>query len=101
MDIQKLNKQSEYFVKVQFLLAKDQLWAAKGYLQMEEQLFVKAASEKPTIAAVQTNAKLSIVDEQKLKVIKGSDFIIKFDTENGSIYSLSYAGKQVHGKHLI
>ncbi|MCW2261395.1 MULTISPECIES: glycoside hydrolase family 2 TIM barrel-domain containing protein [Sphingobacterium] len=95
LDFQKLNKQSEYFVKVQFLLAKDQLWAAKGYLQMEEQLFVKAATENPTIAAVQTNAKLSIVDEQKLKVIKGSDFIIKFDTENGSIYSLSYAGKQV------
>ncbi|UIR55328.1 discoidin domain-containing protein [Sphingobacterium sp. SRCM116780] len=95
LDFQKLNKQSEYFVKIQFLLGKDRLWAEKGYLQMEEQLFVKAAEDKTSIAAVQTKGQLNSIDEQKLKVIQGKDFTVKFDIENGSIYSLNYAGKQI------
>ena len=34
-DFSSLDAQSEYFVKVQFLLVEDMPWARKGFIQME------------------------------------------------------------------
>ena len=47
-----LDDNSEYFAKVQFLLAKDMPWAKKGYVQMEEQLPIKAAAAAKSLSAV-------------------------------------------------
>ncbi|MDF2518216.1 MAG: beta-galactosidase [Sphingobacterium sp.] len=91
----KLDAGSEYFVKVQFLLKTDKPWANKGFVQMEEQLFVKAAENKPLISAVAKGKNPVLFKEGELQIVKGDQFLAKFDNNTGSIYSLTYAGKQI------
>ncbi|WP_433902257.1 glycoside hydrolase family 2 TIM barrel-domain containing protein [Sphingobacterium puteale] len=91
----KLDAGSEYFVKVQFLLKEDKPWANKGFVQMEEQLFVKAAENKPLISAVVKGKNPVLFKEGELQIVKGDQFLAKFDNNTGSIYSLTYAGKQI------
>ncbi len=90
-----LDKQSEYFVKLQFVLNTDKPWTKKGFVQMEEQLFVKAAEALPTIASVQPNQAISLTTEGDFKVITGKDFVARFDTKTGTIYNLRYNGNTV------
>lgn len=88
--------QSEYFVKVQFRLAEDKPWAGKGFVQMEEQLMVKAANKLPVIA--EQNDGLPKPDVKVVNnrtVVEGRNFIAEFDNEQGTLYSLSYDGKAV------
>ncbi|WP_206531862.1 glycoside hydrolase family 2 TIM barrel-domain containing protein [Sphingobacterium sp. DR205] len=91
----KLDAGSEYFVKVQFLLNEDKPWANRGFVQMEEQLFVKAAENKPLISTVAKGENPVLSKEGELQVVKGDQFVAKFDNKTGSIYSLAYAGKQI------
>ncbi|MFU1859015.1 glycoside hydrolase family 2 TIM barrel-domain containing protein [Sphingobacterium sp. NGMCC 1.201703] len=91
----KLDAGSEYFVKVQFLLKTNKPWANKGFVQMEEQLFVKAAENKPLISAVAKGKNPVLFKEGELQIVKGDQFLAKFDNNTGSIYSLTYAGKQI------
>ncbi|MFV0541541.1 MAG: glycoside hydrolase family 2 TIM barrel-domain containing protein [Aestuariibaculum sp.] len=95
LDYSKLKPQSEYFVKIQFLLAKEKPWATKGYVQMEEQLKIKAAEAKPTLAQVAKGGKLQVNDKGTIKSISGQGFDAKFDLNTGTIYSLSYNGQKV------
>jgi beta-galactosidase len=90
-----LDAGSEYFVKVQFLLNEDKPWANKGFVQMEEQLFVKAAENKPLISTVAKGKNPVLSKEGELQVVKGDQFVAKFDNKTGSIYSLAYADKQI------
>lgn len=94
-DYSKLDAQSEYFVKVQFLLANDEPWAKKGFVQMEEQLPVKAAEKRPSIAAQAKGAKLNLSNTATNVVVKGQGFEVSFDKTTGSIASLSYNGKSI------
>lgn len=91
-DYNRLAPQSEYFVKIQFLLVDDLPWAKKDEVQMEEQLFVKSASAKPSIAAGQPKQKININTVGDLFEIKGTDFLLKFDKKTGTIYHLNYGG---------
>lgn len=91
-DYNKLEPQSEYFVKVQFLWAADVFWAKKGEAQMEEQLLVKSASAKPTIASVQPKQKINLNTVGDLLEIKGEGFVVNFDKKTGTIYNLNYGG---------
>lgn len=95
VDFKSLNAQSEYFVKIQFVLAKDMPWAKKGHVQMEEQLPLKSASQSPSIASIQPKQKLNMTSQGDLKVISGKDFTVKFDSKSGTIYNLAYQGKTV------
>lgn len=95
LDYSKLNPQSEYFVKIQFLLAKDEFWAEKGYVQMEEQLLVKAAEQVPAISTVAKGENLTLATEGNLQVIKGKDFVVRFDIKKGTIYNLTYGTDQI------
>lgn len=90
----KLNEGSEYFVKVQFLLKDSEPWASKGFVQAEEQIRLKAAGKRPTVAeaakTVSTD-KIRITDgSANIKNLKGKDFELQFDTKSGSIHSLTY-----------
>ena len=95
-DYAALDPASEYFVKVQFRLAKDMPWAKKGYVQMEEQLPVRAAIEKaPAVASVAiSNQPLQIDKDEAGVTIHGKDFSARFDHATGSLDALSY-GSQV------
>ena len=91
-DFSKLDSQSEYFVKVQFKQAQDVPWAPKGYVQAEEQLLLKQAEGKPSIASVAQNAqtKNQMEEHGTYITVKGNGFEVKFDNTNGTIYSLTY-----------
>lgn len=91
-----LDPKSEYFVKVQLLLNQDMPWAEKGYVQMEEQLLVKEAGEKPGI--LQQTASLpkpQIEEGDDFFTISGKGFSVRFDNKEGTIHSLTYNGKEV------
>ncbi len=94
-DYSKLDANSEYFVKVQFLLAKDMPWAKKDYVQMEEQLPVKEANKFPSIAESVKGERVNFVAGKDMHTVKGSNFEAKFDNATGSIYSLTYNGKTI------
>ena len=76
---------------MQFLLGKDMPWAEQGYPQFEEQLAVKAASEKPAISTVATGDKLQgEMNENNIRTIKGNGFEVQFDMAQGTIHQLTY-----------
>ena len=90
-----LDRQSEYFVKVQFVLGKDMPWAKKGYVQMEEQLLVKAAEDMKSVAEKAKGATYETTVEGDLTIVKGQNFTAKFDHKTGSIYSLTYGNNVI------
>ena len=95
-DYSKLAPESEYFVKVQFLLAQDMPWAKKGFVQMEEQLPVKAAGEKPALVSVTASMERPSVEEaEDFTTVSGNGFTLKFDNREGTIYSMEYNGRKV------
>lgn len=92
----KLDPASEYFVKVQFLLASDMPWAKQGYVQMEEQLRVRGAEEKaPALTQVAQGGKLKTTKEGQYTVIKGDGFTAKFDNQTGSLAGLQYGDQTI------
>ena len=90
-----LDSQSEYFVKVQFVLNTDKPWAKKGYVQMEEQLQVKAADRFVSVAEVAQGDAIERSNEGHLVVLKGNGFVAKFDTQTGTLYSLKYGNNTI------
>lgn len=104
-DFSKLEAGSEYFVKVQFILAEDMPWAKKGYVQAEEQLFVKAADKAPSIADV---ADEGIIADKAgngdIRTFAGEGFEVQFDMKQGTIHKLTYGNEEViaagHGPRL-
>ena len=94
-DFSRLDPRCEYFMKVQFLLKEDQPWAEKGYVQMEEQLFVQAIQEKTSLAEKAQGTPIQTTQEGQFWTVNGTDFSVKFDQRNGSIYSLSYGDRVI------
>lgn len=94
-----LKASSEYFVKFQFTLKSNQPWAKKDFVQAEEQMLLKAASNVPTVLEVTTaHAPIEQVLPKaagNIKTFKGKDFTVQFDTHTGSIHSLTYGGETV------
>lgn len=99
-----LKQDNEYFVKVQFLLKKDEPWAAKGYVQMEEQLPLQAAVRNIMLAdAASSSDKLKMstgkVDGNSFTYItsgnNGSKTNIVFDNSKGVLYSVAYNGQDI------
>ena len=98
LDLSALKADKEYFIKVQLLLDKDMPWAKKGYVQMEEQLPLKAASKNRYIAEeAKSSNGLSISTNGNITTITGGDepFTIAFNNESGVLHSLKYNGTQI------
>ena len=99
IDFSKINDKAEAFVKVQYLLANDEPWADKGYVQAEEQFLLKDAANVPTIAEVSAQSDASsLVLEKEVdgkRVVKGDNFLLTFDTKTGTIYNLKYDGNTI------
>ena len=93
LDLSALKADKEYFIKVQLLLDKDMPWAKSGYVQMEEQLPLKAAVKSQHIAEMATSAKpLAVATNGNITTITGGEepFTIAFNNESGSLHSLTY-----------
>ncbi|MBR5062277.1 MAG: discoidin domain-containing protein [Prevotella sp.] len=89
LNLNALNDNHEYFVRIEFRLKNDKPWAKKGFIQAEEQLLVKEAGERPTLVV---NGALQ-VDETtngKLTISQGNKFQVTFDLQRGCISNLLY-----------
>ena len=94
-DYNALDANSEYFVKVQFLLAKDMPWAKKGYVQMEEQLPVKSAGQFASIKESAKGNKPTLSQTKDKNLVKGEGFSVVFNNATGTINSLQYGSKVI------
>jgi beta-galactosidase len=95
LDFNTLKKQSEYFIKIQFVQKNDKPWTPTGYIQMEEQLLVKQAEARPSVASLQPDIPMTVSDEANLKIVEGKDFKVKFDLRTGTIFNLVYHGETI------
>lgn len=95
-DYASLDAASEYFVKVEFLLGADMPWAKRGYAQMDEQLLLKPASERPSLGSVAQTADAINVSATGDRVsLSGRAFSAVFDNATGALHSLSYDGRVI------
>lgn len=92
-----MSSDSEYFVKLQFLLKCDMPWAKKGYVQAEEQILISEATERPKMVEVAKSAPAIQLSESKsgIETVKGEGFEVRFDMNAGTIYSLTYGADKV------
>jgi len=91
----------EYFLNIQLLQHDDLPWAPKGYVVAEEQLPLKSAPSRPSIATLQggkTPMKSDVFVSQAktpLYTIQGDGFDVVFDMQQGTIHRLAYQGDTV------
>lgn len=94
-----LKADAEYFVKFEFQLKNDMPWNKKGYVQADEQFLVKEAAKQPSVAAVAkaaTTDKVQLVESATgIRTVKGKDFVAEFDTNTGTLYSLTYGNETI------
>ncbi len=96
IDFARMKPASEYFLNIEFTLKEDKPWAKADYVQMDEQLLVKEASEWNNIASVQVKGeKLKVKSEENLRTITGNGFEVSFDDHTGIIQQLSYDGRDI------
>lgn len=87
---------AEYFLNLRFRLRDDKPWAAKGYGQAEEQILVKPAGTRPSIAQVARGAKPTLaIEPNGDAVVRGADFEVRFSGATGTIDSLRYGDETV------
>lgn len=91
-DLKSLDPNSEYFVRVQFLLAKDMPWAEQGYVQAEEQFALPFIKNYQAIAA--TGA-INVATEQDMVNVTGENFKATFSNIDGSLSSLTYGSQSI------
>lgn len=91
-----LKPESEYFVKIQYLLKDDMPWAPKDYVQMEEQILVKETEVKAKLSEVANKlGSLQSKEVANLIEVNGDGFVAKFNKNDGSLYSLQYGEIQL------
>ena len=90
-----LKADKEYFVRIQFLLPQDMPWASKGYVQAEEQLFVKAAEGREAVGKAAAGETPKLAESANGVTVSGSGFCAEFDDAKGTLRSLVYGGKNV------
>lgn len=94
----KLKADSEYFVKIQFLLKDNMPWADKNFAQAEEQILVKEATARPainTVASGSDKPEIIMIKASDIITIKGNGYTAQFDIKTGTIYSLTYGNEKV------
>lgn len=92
--IKDIKDDGEYFLNVEFCLAKDMPWAKKGYVQMSEQLPLDIVGKaKPLF--VNARDIVNVTHEGSTSVIQGINFMARFENSSGSLNSLQYDDKYV------
>lgn len=85
-----LEPRSEYFVEVEFQQNAELPWAKKGYVQMNEQLAVKAPAQWAAIADVAKGQKLATTEADGKLTVRGEGFHVVLDHTTGAIHELTY-----------
>lgn len=84
----------EYFLNIEFRLKHDKPWAKKGYVQMDEQLFL-ADNSKYAEAPAYRKGGLKFENKGDKFIVGGNDFSVTFDNQTGSLCSMKRGGKVV------
>jgi len=80
---------NEYFVRISFSLAKDEIFAKKGFEMVSAQFEVPA---EPKIAAKPASGNVTLTQDANEVVVNGSGFRIVFDKALGTFSSLERNG---------
>lgn len=86
---------AEYFLRVSFLLDKDELWAKKGFEVASEQ-FLLPVKLPISLESENKIAPVSLSQEKRIVTIKGEGFIIYFDKVTGTFSQI-----EVNGTNLL
>ncbi|KAA8477190.1 beta-galactosidase [Arcticibacter tournemirensis] len=92
--INRFESGSEYFLNLEFKLAKEALWAEPGHVVASAQF---ALTPRPALAAVDTLGveRLYASERENIVNISGSDSDVQFDRTTGLLVSLKYARKEM------
>ncbi len=96
-----LDAAHEYFLTLEFVQNKDELWSNAGHVVASEQFALNARPALPSVTA-STKEKLKILKTGSSIVIKGKNVNIEFDSATGILRSLNlYKKEMIHeGKGL-
>jgi len=86
---------AEYWVKIEFKLREDGLWAKKGHVVAWEQMAVPFIPVAKTAIAVADLPDLEVIQNDNAVNIHGRTFDLTFDKICGTISSLVYANRSV------
>jgi beta-galactosidase len=91
--ISKKDDGAEYFLRISFTLANDQVWAKKGFEMVSEQfrLPVEALAVKPAVVIAPVN----LTQTDKEITVKGSGFTVVFDKIAGTFSTLEKNGENM------
>lgn len=91
-----LKSDSEYFVKIQFLLKESMPWADRGFATAEEQILLKTAQRPAINTVASASGKLNLTDSSSpIQTVAGEGFEVQFDTRTGTIHRLIYGNETV------
>jgi len=86
---------AEYWLRIEFALRTDELWAKRGHIVAWEQLpFTLPAANPPEIEPESIRA-LQLEDSDDLVTIRGQAFEVEFDKKLGTIQRLTYGNRDV------
>ena len=89
--IQKVNQGSEYFLRISFSLAADQIWAKKGFEIASQQFLIPVNNIAAKIEPVNLNpVKLTVADNYIN--VTGTGFTVIFDRQSGTFSRLEKNG---------
>jgi beta-galactosidase len=86
---------AEYFLNLSFCLAKDELWACKGYEVAWGQLPLPVQPSRRAALAAESLPKVQYSDKEESIEISGQDFSAVFDKKTGTLTSLKYKSQEM------
>lgn len=86
---------SEYFLRISFALAKDQLWATKGYEVASQQLDLGTPMAMPVAKNTVQSGNLAFTDSKDFINVKGTDFNLEFDKKKGTFSKMEKSGENL------
>ena len=84
---------AEYFLRVSFNLASDEIWAPKGFEVASQQFELPVA--KPAVAEQLKGGALILNDSKDIINVKGTDFALEFDKAKGTFTKMDKNGANV------
>ncbi|MCR4604032.1 MAG: discoidin domain-containing protein [Prevotella sp.] len=95
IDFMQMKPQSEYALRIEFLLKSDKPWASAGYVQMDEQLPLQQPREWAPIASLQDGSTIQQQTDSRMTTLTGNHFEVTFDNQTGTIHTLRYDDKNI------
>jgi beta-galactosidase len=84
---------AEYFLRISFTLANDQLWAKKGFEMVSEQFSLPA--EALQVKSGTPGSPVTMIPGQSDITVKGSDFDVVFDKVSGTFTTIAKNGENM------